>query len=93
MSFNPDTFNIMLKLALGMVAILLIIWLLAVITPKLAKLTDKLLGKAKIDRGESSVTLENGEKYTVMDIYEGNPEETDGTPDSKDKETNQNEKE
>lgn len=91
MSFNPDTFNLMLKLALGMVAILLIIWLIAVATPKLAKLTDKLFGKTKIDRGESSVTLENGEKYTVKDIYEGNPEESDGTPDNN--ETNKNEKE
>ena len=93
MSFNPDTFNLMMKLALGMVAVLLIIWVLAVITPKLAKFTDKLLGKAKIERGDSTVTLENGEKYTVKDIYEGNPEDSDGTPDNKDKETNQNEKE
>ncbi|MGN0552230.1 MAG: hypothetical protein ACI4I1_02525 [Oscillospiraceae bacterium] len=91
MSFNPDTFNLMMKLALGMVAVLLIIWVLAVITPKLAKLTDKILGKAKIDRGDSSVTLENGEKYTVKDIYEGTSEETAEAPENI--ETNNNEKE
>lgn len=91
MSFNPDTFNLMLRLALGMIAILLVIWLLAVATPKLAKLTDKLFGKTKIDRGESSVTLENGEKYTVRDIYEGDPENSDEAPDNN--ETNKNEKE
>ena len=91
MSFNPDTFNLMLRLALGMVAILLIVWLLAVITPRLAKLTDKLFGKAKIDRGESSVTLENGEKYTVKDIYEGTSEDAPEAPENIEK--NNNEKE
>lgn len=78
MSFNPDTFDLMIKLAVGMVAILLIIFLLAVITPKLSKLVDKLLGKTKIDRGESTVTLPNGEKYTVRDIYDG--ETSEDTP-------------
>lgn len=61
----------MLKLALGMVGILLLIWLIAVFTPKLAKFIDKVFGKAKIDPGPSSITLENGEKYTVKSVFEG----------------------
>ena len=61
----------MLKLALGMVGILLLIWLIAVFTPKLAKFIDKIFGKAKIDPGPSSITLENGEKYTVKSVFEG----------------------
>lgn len=65
----------MLKLALGMVGILLLIWLIAVFTPKLAKFIDKIFGKAKIDPGPSSITLENGEKYTVKSVFEG--EKTD----------------
>lgn len=65
----------MLKLALGMVGILLLIWLIAVFTPKLAKFIDKVFGKAKIDPGPSSITLENGEKYTVKSVFEG--EKTD----------------
>lgn len=61
----------MLKLALGMVGILLLIWLIAVFTPKLAKFIDKVFGKTKIDPGPSSITLENGEKYTVRSVFEG----------------------
>lgn len=86
-SFNPDTFDLMIKLAMGMVAILLIIFLLAVITPKLSKLVDKLLGKTKIDRGDSTVTLPNGEKYTVKDIYDGESyEETPAEKENEEKE-------
>ena len=82
MSFNKDAFDVMLKLALAMIGILLIIWLLAVATPKLAKLVDKLLGKARIDQGASSVPIpervqdsnnaSEGE-YRVYEIYEGTP--------------------
>ena len=71
MSFNKETFDLMLKLALGMIGILLLIWLIAVFTPKLAKFIDKVFGKAKIDPGPSSITLENGEKYTVKSVFEG----------------------
>lgn len=78
MSFNKETFDLMLKLALGMIGILLLIWLIAVFTPKLAKFIDKVFGKAKIDPGPSSITLENGEKYTVKSVFEGEKtEETD----------------
>lgn len=82
MSFNKDTFDLMLKLTLAMIGILLIIWLLAVATPKLARLADKLLGRAKIDQGASFVpspervrddnNASKGE-YRVYDIYEGTP--------------------
>lgn len=71
MSFNKETFDLMLKLAFGMIGILLLIWLIAVFTPKLAKFVDKTFGKTKIDPGPSSITLENGEKYTVKSIFEG----------------------
>ncbi|MCD7730612.1 MAG: hypothetical protein LUI05_03845 [Oscillospiraceae bacterium] len=92
MSFNRETFDLMLKLALGMVAVLLIVWLLAVGTPKLAKLVDKLLGRAKIDQGASSVpnpervrdnenSDENADvgEYRVYDIYEGTPSDENNT--------------
>lgn len=95
MSFNKDTFDLMLKLALAMIGILLIIWLLAVATPKLAKLVDKLLGRAKIDQGANSVPspervrddndASKGE-YRVYDIYEGTPpdENNENNDDKKD---------
>lgn len=88
MSFNPETFNIMIKLAFGMIGILLLIWVMAVLTPKAAKLVDKIFGKANINKGENSVTLENGEKYTVKDIYEGSP-----TDEEKEEPAKNNEKE
>lgn len=89
MSFNKETFDLMLKLALGMVGILLLIWLIAVFTPKLAKFIDKIFGKAKIDPGPSSITLENGEKYTVKSVFEG--EKTDESAEEAPKSTDNGE--
>ncbi len=92
----------MLKLALGMVGILLLIWLIAVFTPKLAKFIDKVFGKAKIDPGPSSITLENGEKYTVKSVFEGEktdeaaeeaPKSTDNGENNENTENINNEKE
>ena len=92
----------MLKLALGMVGILLLIWLIAVFTPKLAKFIDKVFGKAKIDPGPSSITLENGEKYTVKSVFEGEkpdeaaekaPKSTDNGENKENTENINNEKE
>lgn len=102
MSFNKETFDLMLKLALGMVGILLLIWLIAVFTPKLAKFIDKIFGKAKIDPGPSSITLENGEKYTVKSVFEGEkpdeaaeeaPKSTDNGENNENTENKNNEKE
>ncbi len=45
----------MVRFGIAMIGILLIIWLLAAGTPYLAKLADKLLGKAEIKQGASSV--------------------------------------
>ncbi len=89
MSFNKETFDLMLKLALGMVGILLLIWLIAVFTPKLAEFIDKVFGKAKIDPGPSSITLENGEKYTVKSVFEG--EKTDESAEKAPKSTDNGE--
>lgn len=93
LSFNEDTFWLMLKFAGAMIGILLLIWLIALATPKMAKLVDKLLGKANIDQGARSVPSpervednDNGEKpqeYRVYDIYDGTPPED--TPENNDK--------
>ena len=102
MSFNKETFDLMLKLALGMVGILLLIWLIAVFTPKLAKFIDKIFGKAKIDPGPSSITPKNGEKYTVKSVFEGEkpdeaaeeaPKSTDNGENKENTENKNNEKE
>ena len=102
MSFNQETFDLMLKLAFGMIGILLLIWLIAVFTPKLAKFVDKTFGKTKIDPGPSSITLENGEKYTVKSVFEGEktdeaaeeaPKSTDNGENNENTENINNEKE
>lgn len=93
MSFNPETFSLMLKLLIGMIAILILIWLIAVLTPKIAGLTDKLFGNVKIDKGESTVKLENGEEYTVRSIYEGQTDSETAKVPNENNENINNEKE
>lgn len=93
LSFNQDTFSLMLRFAGAMLGILLLIWLIALGTPKMAKLVDKLLGKLHIDQGADRVPSpervgdsDNGVKpqeYKVYDIYEGTP--PDDAPENNDK--------
>lgn len=88
MSFNGETFALMIKFAGAMVGVLLLIWLIAVGTPYVARFIDKHFGKINIDQGASSVpdparvegenggSAETGE-YKVYDIYEGTPSENE----------------
>ncbi len=85
MSFNSETFSLMLKFGGAMIGLLLLVWLVAVGTPYAAKFIDKTLGKAKIDQGDKAVPdperVQDDEnknddapsEYRVYDIYEGTP--------------------
>lgn len=88
---NWDTFGMMSKLLLGMVGILLLIYVLAVLTPKLAKLVDKLLGKANPGKNMSPARVkdEDGKEYQVKDIYEGGKTE-DASSDNNNEDENKN---
>lgn len=95
MSFNSETFSLMLKFGGAMIGLLLLVWLVAVGTPYAAKFIDKTLGKAKIDQGDKAVPdperVQDDEnknddapsEYRVYDIYEGTP--SDGKNENTDK--------
>ncbi len=94
MSFNRETFELMIKFAGAMLGLLMLVFVLAVVTPKLAKVVDRLLGRIDIDNGnppspervegenEGSTAAEK--EYKVYDIYEGNPSEENENIDKKD---------
>lgn len=82
---NYETLTLMIKFGLAMFGILMLVWVLAVLTPKIAKFTDKFLGKIKIDnnshsaqsnKADNAVRDNKKQVYKVYDIYEGNPIET-----------------
>ncbi len=62
------------RLLCGIVGILLLVYLMAELTPKLAKLMDKLFGRKS--GGEESP---KAEEYTVLDPYEGEKNEKNGS--------------
>lgn len=78
----------MLKFGIGMVGILLLIWLLAVATPHIARFVDKLFGKDKPDGSKPERVQDNkndAAEYTVHDIYEGSPRENENNTENNDK--------
>lgn len=87
MSFNKETFDLMVTFGLAMMGVLLFIWLLAVGTPYAAKLVDRLLGRKDTQGGKGAAPIPErveGElkgssqaerEYKVYDIYEGTPSE------------------
>jgi hypothetical protein len=66
MKINIDTFNLMLTFGLAMIGILLLIFVIAVIVPRLAKWIDKAFGIK-----DNTPPPPPPEEYTVQDIYEG----------------------
>ena len=87
MSFNKETFDLMVTFGAAMIGVLLFIWLLAVATPYAAKLVDRLLGRKDTHGGKDDTPIPervegelNGStqaerEYKVYDIYEGTPSE------------------
>lgn len=87
MSFNKETFDLMVTFGLAMIGVLLLIWLLAVATPKMAKLADRLLGRKEENGGRADApdpervdgelkgSTQAEREYKVYDIYEGTPSE------------------
>lgn len=73
---NTDALKLMTKFALIMVGLLLLIFVIAVLTPKLAKLVDKIAGKE--DKPHLSP-----EEAAVRSIYDGDApaENSDDTED------------
>jgi hypothetical protein len=66
MNINVDTFNLMLTFGIAMIGILLLIFVIAVIVPRLARWIDKAFGIKN-----NTPPPIPPEEYTVQDIYEG----------------------
>lgn len=77
LAVNTSSLVLMTKFALIMLGLLLLVFVIAVLTPKLAKLIDKIAGK------EEKPSL-SPEEATVRSIYDGDiPEEnTDNSEDN-----------
>lgn len=86
MSFNGDTFSLMLKFGGGMLGILLLVWLLAIATPHIAKFVDKLTAKLPARVQNSQSQIDNNNDYKVHDIYEGEKNIDDNVNDKNKKE-------
>lgn len=69
LAVNMSSLELMIKFALIMLGLLLLVFVIAVLTPKLAKLIDKIAGK------EEKPSL-SPEEAAVRSIYDGDiPEE------------------
>ena len=79
LAVNMTSLKLMTKFAVIMVGLLLLVFVIAVLTPKLAKLVDKIAGKE--DKPHLSP-----EEADVRSIYDGNaPEEiSDNSEDNSD---------
>ena len=79
LAVNLTSLELMIKFALIMLGLLLLVFVIAVLTPKLAKLVDKIAGK------ENKPPL-SPEEAAVRSIYDGDiPEEnTDNSEDNSD---------
>ncbi|MCI7349793.1 MAG: hypothetical protein MSH60_03470 [Ruminococcus sp.] len=79
LAVNTSSLVLMIKFALIMLGLLLLVFVIAVLTPKLAKLVDKIAGK------EDKPSL-SPEEAAVRSIYDGDiPEEnTDNSEDNSD---------
>jgi hypothetical protein len=72
LNLNRDTLFLMLKFGGGMLLILLLVWGIAVITPKLAKIIDRIFGLKP--KEEQQVNPEN---YKVRDPWMGDLDKED----------------
>ncbi len=72
MDINYDSLALFAKFGGAMLGLLLIVWIIALLTPKAAKLVDRISGKKGIpERVQDS---ENSEKYKVYSVFEDRPD-------------------
>lgn len=61
------------KFAGAMLGILMLVWVIALLTPKLAKVVDKLMGKPA-DPSPERVQEVNEDNYKVYSLFEDRPD-------------------
>ena len=75
MEIDYESFVLFGKLGGGMLGLLLLVWVIAVLTPKAAALIDRIAGKKPSpERVQDSIDSEND--YKVYSIFEDRPHTT-----------------
>lgn len=70
MNINYEALALFGKFGGAMLGLLLLVWLIAILTPKAARLIDKLLGKPRPERVQDNIKPEN---YEVHSFFEDVP--------------------
>ena len=77
MNINYESLALFGKFGGAMLGLLLLVWLIAILTPKAAKLIDRLAGKPRPERVQDNIDTENNESvpenYKVYSIFEDRP--------------------
>lgn len=73
LKINYESLAIYGKFAAAMLGILLLVWLIALLTPKLAKIVDKLMGKPADPSPERVQQEVNEDNYKVYSVFEDYP--------------------
>ena len=69
LAINYESLAIYTKFGGAMLGILLLVWVIAILTPKLAKVIDKLMGKPA-DPSPERVQEVNEDNYKVYSLFE-----------------------
>ena len=78
LAINYESLAIYAKFGGAMLGILMLVWVIALITPKLAKVIDKLMGKPA-DPSPERVQEVNEDNYKVYSLFEDHADgETSG---------------
>ena len=86
LAINYESLEIYGKFGAAMLGLLMLVWVIALITPKLAKIIDKLMGKPA-DPSPERVQEVNEDNYKVYSLFEDRP---DGAKSGLVKDTNKN---
>ncbi|MBP1549641.1 MAG: hypothetical protein J6A05_06515 [Oscillospiraceae bacterium] len=73
LAINYESLAIYAKFGGAMLGILMLVWVIALITPKLAKIIDKLMGKPA-DPSPERVQEVNEDNYKVYSLFEDRPD-------------------
>ncbi|MDE5860139.1 MAG: hypothetical protein K2H23_07145 [Oscillospiraceae bacterium] len=89
MNINYESLALFGKFGGAMLGLLLIVWLIALLTPKAAAFVDKISGKERPARVQDNIDTENNESsqenYKVYSVFEDRPNgAVNGTAENKD---------
>ncbi|MBQ8175477.1 MAG: hypothetical protein IJ035_00380 [Oscillospiraceae bacterium] len=92
LAINYEALEVYGKFGGAMLGILLLVWLIAILTPKLAKIIDKLMGKPADPSPERVQEEINEDNYKVISLFEDHANgETSGLVTDENKSTDEGE--